>query len=268
MSIAIYDNENRETTEDLAAVVPFAARHCLSGPLRPTLVFFGGLKGTRKAGGPTVSPLNQPEDGGGPTPSSLALSSLGGLFGTSGLVLDFDPQCLPAQESPAFFGAALGRLSAEFDARAPLVVYGYSSGAFNAVGFCLQLAARHNWYNFSRGRLGKLDAPTEADRRDGGYLRVDLLITVDASIRNYEARHGARFPLPDAPRSLVKRHVNFYQNTAGQETHGFAVGSARNRNQRVPGASHESIPNHRTVVSGVTAEIQGVLAGFRSARAA
>lgn len=240
MSIDISRNGSHDLADDRAEVVRLAARFGLHGPLRPTLVFFGGYKGSRPRGGPGVSREESREDGtAGRTPSSEALQAIGPLFAQPGRVLQYDPVRVPAEESSvtlrtalAEFGAACG----DFDPRAPLVVYGYSSGAYNALGFCLQLARHYGWYSFRRGRPGALAGPpTEADRREGGALRVDLLVTVDASIASWERwrRNQVCMPLPDAPRPLVRRHLNYFQATAGEDFHGHEMRHADNRPQQV-----------------------------------
>lgn len=279
MSIAVYPSGSTSPVENPASVLAFAAGLPGSlaprGPLRPTLVFFGGFKGSRPRGGPGVSREESRDDGSrGPTPSFQALSALRPHFERSGRVLAYDPVRLPAEDSSRVLRTALSEFSAscgDFDPRAPLVVYGYSSGGYDALAFCLRLDAYLNWYSFRRHTLGNLNrSPGEDDRREGGSLRVDLLVTVDASIRSWEEwkRNQVSMPLPDAPRPLVKQHLNYYQ-TNDERFHGYQLRGADNDRQAVPGrASHGQIPNDPTVASGVVTAVQELLRSFATARAA
>lgn len=279
MSIAVYRNGSAALVEDPASVAAFVAGlpggMALRGPLRPTLVFFGGFKGSRPRGGPGVSRAESRDDGSpGKTPSFRALSAVRQHFPPPGRVLAYDPVRAPAEESSAVLRTALSEFCGscgDFDPRAPLVVYGYSSGGYNALAFCLRLEAHYGWYSFRRQRLGDLNrSPGADDCREGAALRVDLLVTVDASIRSWEGwrRNQVSMPLPEAPRPLVKRHLNYFQ-TSDEEFHGYQMSSADNERQAIPGrVSHRGIPNDDAVASGVRGAVQELLRGFGLARAA
>lgn len=277
MSIVIYRNGSTAPVEDPASVLAFAASLpgslAVRGPQRPTLVFFGGYKGSRPRGGPGVSPEESREDGStGETPSFRALSAIRQHFPPPGRVLAYDPVRAPAEESSAVLRTALSDFCgprSDFDPRAPLVVYGYSSGGYNALAFCLRLEAHYNWYSFRRHTLGNLNrSPGEDDCREGGTLRVDLLVTVDASIRSWENWNQVSMPLPDAPRPLVKQHLNYFQ-TNDPNFRGYPVPSANNERQSIPGrVSHGEIPNDAAVTNEVLTAVQGLLRAFANARAA
>ena len=279
MSIAVYRNACPTPAEDPASLRAFVAGLPADlsprGPQHPTLVFFGGYKGSRPRGGPGVSREESRDDGSrGPTPSFRALSALRPHFEHSGRVLAYDPVRAPAEESSRVLRTALAEFGAscgDFDPRAPLVVYGYSSGGYDALAFCLRLEAYYNWYSFRRHTLGNLNrCPGEDDCREGGALRVDLLVTVDASIRSWEGwrRNQVTMPLPDAPRPLVKQHLNYFQRNDG-EFQGYSVPGANNKQQEIPGlASHGQIPNDTFVMSGVLTAVQELLRSFATARAA
>lgn len=277
MSIAVYPTGSTSPVSDPASISAFTAalsrELAPAGPLRPTLVFFGGYRAGRGGGGAGVTTWEV--DGRGLTlsPSRRALQQIEGLFRSPGRVLDYDPDCAPYGAATPTIERALGELSdGGLDPRAPLVVYGYSSGGYNAVGLCQALSGHLGWYSFRRRRLGSLAGPpTEADCREGGSLRVDLLVTVDASIRRYEEAHlpaGERVDLPRAPRPLVKAHLNFFQATAGEVYHGTKQPSADNREQQVEGVNHHDIPTHGLVAAAVYRAVRDLVQPARAARAA
>lgn len=277
MSIAVYPTGSTSPVSDPASVLAFTAalprELAPAGPLRPTLVFFGGYRAGRGGGGAGVTTWEVEDRGLTLSPSRRALQQIEGLFRSPGRVLDYDPDCAPFGGATPTVDRALGELcDGGLDPRAPLVVYGYSSGGYNAVGLCQALSAHRSWYSFRRRRLGSLGGPpTDADRREGGSLRVDLLVTVDASIRRYEEAHlpaGEHVTLPTAPRPLVKEHLNFFQATPGEAYHGSKQPSADNREQQVEGVNHHDIPTHARVATAVYRAVRDLLQPAGAARAA
>lgn len=220
-----------------------------------TLVFFGGFVGRRRGGGQGVT---QKEDGGGERTSWTALEAIRNLpkvrrqTGSKLNVIDFDPRMYRGDEAgsglrqSSLIGEAMtrvfGPLSANgtrsggpFDPRGALIVYGYSAGGFNAVRFCERILGEAEWYNFRRKTVGRLGNRTAADLRDGSSVRVDLLVTVDASIANIDPGMAARF---NTPIPLVLRHVNYHQNRGRYQGR---TASLTEHNQPLRG-SHEEMP--------------------------
>ncbi len=266
MSIAVYRNGQYEPTDDPATVRNVAARFGARRVTGPTLVFFGGWKGSRPNGGPVLSQIEQDDRGNPVNRSSFtALMKIADFF-SLGRIWDYDPACVHAQEASVGVTDALGQLARGFDPCAPLVIYGYSAGGYNALGLCLGLKDALGWYSFRNQRLEPAGERTGSERLEGGPLRVDLLITVDACIAVHEATHPNGKPLPHAPRPLVTTYLNFYQNK-DHLRHGHQAATADNPRvhvrQYVGGEiTHDGMPTCHQVETGVRAGLHQVFSRF------
>ncbi|MCC6340934.1 MAG: hypothetical protein IT166_01980 [Bryobacterales bacterium] len=142
-----------------------------------------------------------------------------------------------------------------FDPLGALIVYGYSTGAFNAAWFCEEVSRAHAWYDFASRRTQRAGV-----QGSGSEVVIDLLVTVDPSIDNLPGGREASLASP----RIARRHINYYRrerNTPPSRItqEGRAPDHyADNRPRNV--ASHGDMP--QATIAGIQWEIRRVLNGL------
>jgi hypothetical protein len=261
MSVVAFDSagrrelgleESKRRSSDLVSQFSLLGRD-----IHNSMIYFGGHVGRHPQGG---GYLTQNEEEGGERADWYASRQIGKRFEGSGLVvIAMDGS---GRNGDHVVDEAAGWVRDSFDPRAALIIYGYSVGAFNALGLCASIERNYNWYSFRRNRLGSVPNPTDADRMEGGKVRVDRLISVDPCI--VDVRPGMRTFGPAA--GLVRRHANYYEEVEPRYKGLSAPSAAPNdliRHSEVAGVTlnHGNMP--RIVLEKVCLEIGTCLQELR-----
>lgn len=168
-----------------------------SGPLRHTIVLFGGWGGVIDGGDPLP---RQDPSGAARLAEQVRQVALGQRM------LGMDLLVRAYQGSLVFTSGAAGAdrdIAARFDPRAQLIVYGYSAGVSDALNLVWSLWQNRTFYDTGARRfLGMFAGGGSATV---GYVRVDRLITVDGAVGPTSSLMFRRIP-PN-----VRRNLNLHQ---------------------------------------------------------
>lgn len=219
---------------------------------RDTLIIFGGWGGVRDW---DVDLASSPQTG-----TTSLLGELRALF-AGAAVHAFDGSISAMSTT-----AALQAIKRSFDPGGRIIIYGYSVGGANAVALARRIGQEMTYYDYEKGSFLSLSPA----RQGLGLVRVDLLITVDASLGPMS---GQNF-IP----ACVRRCLNYYQShpsnpphsTVGSQAHGQPAtaenpGRTHIRNidlsgkyLSAPGSAHGKIDNDTlpSVLTEVLSAIQ------------
>lgn len=236
----------------------------MPGRQRHTLVFFGGAESGLTEAGHGLTVFNSH---GGQRTCAKAYEDLATLVrARGGDARGIDPELDNGQENAAIRRALAFIKNRElgFDPRGKLVIYGYSAGGYNAVNLCKRMMEEFRSYVFLPAS-GHHDGALSG-RRLVAQVRVDLLVTVDPCIQDYEIERGLhRIPLR-RPNPIVKYHANYYQQVFGAENPqhyaGVSIPTADSNCRRTPSrewSPHDQMPLE--TYDHVSRDVVNVLAG-------
>ena len=194
MSVDVIDKNQSLQSYPVGGGTRAALRGRTRTPITDIVVIFGGWGGVSDAGKPLQTNVNPPT-------------------GTSQLV----QRVRRIQNTPlhriqvvAYHGSlrdslginrAFNFIRSNFDPLGRLIIYGYSAGGFDALRLSSHIWLARRYYELSSESFRR-------SRRDGhtvGFVRIDLLITVDAAVGPISSIAFRRV------QPCVRKNLNFYQ---------------------------------------------------------
>jgi hypothetical protein len=242
LSIDLVSNYSALRSDPPASGAPIPG----SGPLRHTVVLFGGWGGEWAGGDPLPQ---QSASGTGRVAERVR------QVGRNQRMLGADLLVRAYHGSLVFTSGATSAdrdIASRFDPRAQLIVYGYSAGVSEALSLAWSLWQNRTFYDTGTGRFrGSFSGGPSAT---AGYVRIDRLITVDGAAGHFSSQMFRRIP-PN-----VRRNLNLYQlhpspigsHGGPNEAHNRRATDVVNRDlsslyTRNPGDAHSSIDEDTTL---------------------